>query len=146
MPAPAGITGLALRKTCAISLTPMLPGAGTATWINITSATPCSNYPVITLDSGRTSRSFCVLPAQGGMIRSASLSLSMNWKNICLLFPLGIYAWIPLWTITPPTVSLKTEGYDLSSTSTINAAGQKQFLILSLLTKMGLPYVRKTCA
>ena len=59
-----------------------------------------------------------VLPAQGGMIRS----------------------------IIPPTGFLRTGGYEPSSTSTTNAAGQKQFLIPSPLTKMGLPYVRKTCA
>ena len=30
--------------------------------------------------------SFCVFPAQGGMIRSASLSLSMNWKTYACSF------------------------------------------------------------
>ncbi len=50
---------------------------------------------------------FCVLPVQSVMIRSISLSLSMNWKNICRLFPPRICAWILQWTITPPTGSLK---------------------------------------
>lgn len=116
MPAHAGTTGLAHRKACGISPTPMLPGAGTATWKNITSATPCSNYPAITVNSGQTSRCSCVLPAQGGMIRSISLSLSMNWKNICRLFPSRICAWILQWTITPPTGFLKTGEYGPSST------------------------------
>ncbi len=50
-----------------------------------------------------------------GMIRSVSLSLSTNWKNICRLFPSRICAWILQWTITPPTASLKTEEYGPSS-------------------------------
>ncbi len=116
MPAHAGTTGLVHRKACGISPTSMLPGAGTTTWKNITSATLCSSYPVITLNSGQTSRCSCVLPAQGGMIRSISLSLSMNWKNICRLFPPRICAWILQWTITPPTGSLKTGEYGPSST------------------------------
>ena len=116
MPAHAGTTGLAHRKACGISPTPMLPGAGTATWKNITSATLCSNYPAITVNSGQISPCFCVLPAQSVMIRSISLSLSMNWKNICRLFPPRICAWILQWTITPPTGSLKTGEYGPSST------------------------------
>ncbi len=84
MPAPAATTGMAHLITCAISPPPTLPGAGTATWINFTSATLCSSYPAITMSSGRTSRCSCVLPAQDGMIWSASSSLSMKWKNICL--------------------------------------------------------------
>ncbi len=116
MPAHAGTTGLVHRKACGISPTSMLPGAGTTTWKNITSATLCSSYPVITLNSGQTSRCSCVLPAQGGMIRSISLSLSMNWKNIRPLFPSRIGAWILQWTIIPPTRSLKTGEYGPSST------------------------------
>ena len=83
MPAHAGITGIARQKAYGIFPPPMPPGAGTAAWKNITSATPCSSYPAITPNSGQTSRCSCVSPAQGGMIRSISLSLSMNWKNIC---------------------------------------------------------------
>ena len=116
MPAHAGATGLVHRKACGISPTPMLPGAGTAAWKNITSATRCSNYPAITVNSGQISPCFCVLPAQSVMIRSISLSLSMNWKNICRLFPPRICAWILQWTITPPTGSLKTGEYGPSST------------------------------
>ena len=78
MPARAGTTGMAHRKTCGISPILMQPGAGTATWKNTILATLCSSYPVITANLGQTSRCSCVSPAQGGMIRSASLLLSMN--------------------------------------------------------------------
>lgn len=82
MPAHAVITGMVRQKTCAIFQTLMLPGAGTATWTNITSAILCSSYPAITVNSGQIFLCSCVLPAQDGMIRSAFLLLSMNCKNI----------------------------------------------------------------
>ena len=62
----------------------------------------------------QTSPCSCALPAQSGMILSASLSLSMNWKNICLQFPLKICARTPQWTITPLTGSSK-KGRDLDA-------------------------------
>lgn len=45
----------------------------------------------------------CALPVQGTMIPSASSSLSVKWKNICLLFPPRIYASTLPWTTTQPT-------------------------------------------
>lgn len=115
MPPHAGTTGTAHRKTCAISPIPTLLEARTATWINITSAILCSTCPVITWSSGRTSRCSCALPARGGMIRSASLSLSMNRKTYAGSSS-RTYAWTPLWTITPPTGSSEKRGYGHSST------------------------------
>ena len=146
MPAHADTTGSAHPITFGISPTLTLPGAGTVTWINFTSATLCSSYHAITVNSGQTFPFSCALPAQGGMIQSISLSLSTNWKNICPQFPLKICAWIPQWTITPLTGSSKKGRYGHSSTSMTNAAGQKQFLMSSPLTKMELLYVRKNCA
>lgn len=146
MPVPMGITGMLLLMICGISLIPMLPGAGTATWKNITSAILCSSFPAITMNSGQISLYSCVLPAQDGMIRSVFLLLSMNWKNICQQFPLRTCAWIPQWTITPPTGFLKTVRYGHLSTLTTNAADQKQFRIPLPLTKMVHLYARKTSA
>ena len=88
----------------------------TVTWISITSATLCSSCPAITAGSTRTSLSSCVLPARGGMIPSAFWSLSMNWKNICRLFPLKTSAWTPQWTIIPPTAFLGAGEYGPLST------------------------------
>ena len=99
MPTLMGITGMTLLITSAISLTPMLLGARTVAWISITSATRCSYCPAITSYSARTSLFFCILPVRGDMIPSAFLSLSINWKNICRLFPLKTSAWTPQWTI-----------------------------------------------
>lgn len=107
IPAHAATTGMAHLITCAIFPTQMPPGAGTATWTNITSATLCSSYPVITRDSGQTSLCSFALPAQGAMIRSASLSLSMKWKNICLDSAMDNYHTYRL---------LKKGGYGHSST------------------------------
>ncbi len=145
-PAPTGITGMALRTACGISLTLMRPGAGTATWTSITSATLCSSCPAIMRNLRRTSPCSCASPAQNGMIPSASWSLSTNWKSICRLFPLRTCAWTLQWTITPPTGFSGKRKYGHSSTSTTNAAGQKQSLIPSPLTKMGHHYARKSCA
>ena len=145
MPSHAGTTGTAYGKTCYISPTSTLPENGTSAWINITSATLCSSCPVITANSGQTSRCSCALPTQGGMIWSASLSLPMNWKSIYRLSPSKTYAWTLLWTIPPPIGCTKKRiraSIDLND----KYGHQKRFLVPSPSAKMGHTYTRKSYA
>ena len=67
--------------------TQMPHGAGTATLIPFTSAILCSSFPATTLCCIPISRCCSALQAPNAMIPSLFLSLSMSWKNICLVFP-----------------------------------------------------------
>lgn len=76
-----------MLRSLDIILTRMLPVDGTATLIPFTLVILCSSFPAIIRYCIRISLCCSASPAPNAMIPYPFLLLSMNWKNICLVFP-----------------------------------------------------------
>ena len=106
MPAHAGTTGLAHRKPAAFPRPAASWGWDSDLEKILLRLHLCSKYPAITVNSGQISPASAFYRVQSVMIRSTSLSLSMNWKtyagcstsNMCLDSAMDNY---PTYRIAP---------------------------------------------